>query len=198
VHIQDFGGAPELDVATVIRVNPAKTATTLAVAPNPADYGQAVTLTATVTPSAGNSANNGFVVFLDSGNALGVAAVDSAGVATFTTTRLSVGTHSLTAVFLGTGDYDTSTSGAVQVVIESYGAAISSDGATIPSGGPTISSGGPTIPSGGATIPSAREVKFKRKGRHFVRLDPLRVHEGRRVVLDLALTDHKGRRFSGR
>src|SRR5205823_3537658 len=48
---------------------------------------------------------------------LGVAPLDATGTATFTTTRLPLGSHSLTAVFLGTHDFTTSTSAAVPEVV---------------------------------------------------------------------------------
>jgi hypothetical protein len=122
VHIADFGGAPSLDVANVIQVAPASTTTMLTVAPSPVIAGQVVTLTATVTPSAGHALSttnpsNGFVEFEDGGLPVGVAPVDATGKATFTTTRLPLGSHSLTAVFLGSRDFDTSTSTAVPEVV---------------------------------------------------------------------------------
>jgi hypothetical protein len=122
VHIADFGGAPNLDVANVIQVAPAATTTTLSVAPSPVIANQAVTLTATVTPSAGRTLSttnpsNGFVEFEDGGLPVGVAPLDSTGKATLTTTKLSLGPHNLTAVFLGTRDFNTSTSTAVSEVV---------------------------------------------------------------------------------
>src|SRR5262249_10853755 len=60
VHIQDLAlnGAPELDVSNVIQVAAANTTTTLSASPSPSIAGQAVTLTAQVTPPAGGAANN--------------------------------------------------------------------------------------------------------------------------------------------
>jgi hypothetical protein len=117
VHIQDFAGAPELDVANVIRVTAAATSTTLSVSPSTAIASQAVTLTAKVAPSAGNTANNGFVLFEDAGAPLAVAPLDSTGAASFTTARLAPGSHDLSAVFLGTRDFTTSSSATVAEVI---------------------------------------------------------------------------------
>ena len=71
----------------------------------------------TVTPSAGQTANNGFVEFEDGGVPVGTAPVDSTGKATFTTTKLPIGSHNLTAVFLGSRDFNTSTSTAVNAVV---------------------------------------------------------------------------------
>ena len=124
VHIQDFGipRSPDLDVANVIQVAPATTTTTLAVTPSPVIANQALTLTATVTPSAGHTLNltnnsNGFVEFEDGGLPVGVAPLDSTGKATFTTTKLPLGSHNLTAVFLGSRDFNTSTSTGVTEVV---------------------------------------------------------------------------------
>jgi hypothetical protein len=117
VHIQDFSGASDLDVASVIKVAAANTTTTLSVSPSSAIAGQTVTLTAQVTPSAGNTANNGFVLFQDNGLPLAVVPVDSKGAATFNATKLSLGSHSLSASFLGTPDFNASASTAVQKVV---------------------------------------------------------------------------------
>ena len=51
------------------------------------------------------------------GRALGTAPVDSTGKATFTTTKLPIGSHNLSAVFLGSRDFNTSTSTAVNAVV---------------------------------------------------------------------------------
>jgi hypothetical protein len=48
---------------------------------------------------------------------VGVAPLDSTGTATFTTTKLPLGSHSLTAVFLGTRDFTASTSLEVSEVV---------------------------------------------------------------------------------
>jgi hypothetical protein len=117
VHIQDFAGASDVDVASVIKVAAASTTTTLSVMPRPAIAGQTVTLTAQVTPSAGHAANNGFVLFQDNGLPLAVVPADSTGAASFTTTKLPLGAHSLSASFLGSSDFTASTSTAVQEVV---------------------------------------------------------------------------------
>jgi hypothetical protein len=113
VDISDFAGASGIAVTNVIQVAPAGTITALSVSPGPAFASQAVTLTAQVTPSAGLASADGFILFQDQGLPLGVAQVDSTGAASFSTTRLSPGSHSLSAVFLGTASFITSTSVAV-------------------------------------------------------------------------------------
>ncbi|WP_326608936.1 Ig-like domain repeat protein [Streptomyces scopuliridis] len=91
-------------------VNKAGTSTVLASAPDPSVFGQAKTLTATVTAVApGGGTATGTVSFFDGVTLLGTATL-SGGVATFTTSTLSVGSHSLTAVYNGSGSFNTSTS----------------------------------------------------------------------------------------
>jgi hypothetical protein len=117
IQIQDLGGAPELDLADVIQVAPATTTTVLSVSPSPAIVNQPVILTATVTPSAGHASNNGFVEFEDAGVPVAVAPVDSTGKASATTTLLPLGSHPLTAVFLGSRDFTASSSQPVSELV---------------------------------------------------------------------------------
>ncbi len=85
------------------------TATVLTAAPNPVITGQSVTLTATVTP-APTLTPAGTVSFFSGSTLLGTADVNSSGVATFTTTTLSAGSLSITAVYSGNSGSATSTS----------------------------------------------------------------------------------------
>ena len=93
------------------------TTTSLTASPNPAGYGQLVTLTATVTPSIPGVTTPGSVTFLDGGTAIGTAALNGAGLATVTTSGLAVGTHALTASYGGTGSLGGSTSAPVAETI---------------------------------------------------------------------------------
>jgi large repetitive protein len=69
--------------------------------PNPSSYGVAVTFTATVTGN-GSIAPTGTVNFLDGATQIGSAAITgTSGVATFTTSALTSGTHAITAAYLG-------------------------------------------------------------------------------------------------
>ena len=70
--------------------------------------GQSETITATVTGVAGAAAPTGQVTFTADGSTLGTGTVTTSnGItrATFTTSALTVGTHSLTAVYAGDADY---------------------------------------------------------------------------------------------
>jgi subtilisin family serine protease len=88
-------------------VNKAGSATVLASSQNPSTEGQTVTFTATVSPSAAT----GTVKFWDGGSVqLGTSSLNAAGVATYSTSGLTAGDHSITAEYSGDGNYTTSTS----------------------------------------------------------------------------------------
>jgi hypothetical protein len=101
-------------------VNLYGSATTLTAAPNPAGTGQTVTLTAGVTGT-GPAIPGGMVTFYDGATQLGQATLDATGHATYSTTTLALGTHTLTAVYAGTATYSASTSAAVSEVIQTPG-----------------------------------------------------------------------------
>jgi hypothetical protein len=85
---------------------------------NPSDYGAPVTFTATVTPTGGTPAPTGTVTFLDSGTALGnPVQLGSNLQATFTTSTLTAGTHTITASYSGDSYNSASTSAQVSQVI---------------------------------------------------------------------------------
>lgn len=92
-------------------VNKAPTATALVSAPNPSLFGDAATLTATITvPPPGAGTPTGTVTFSDRGFVLGTSPLTAAGQATFTTAGLQVGTHALVATYGGDGNFLASTS----------------------------------------------------------------------------------------
>jgi autotransporter-associated beta strand protein len=90
------------------------TATTLSADVNPVAFGRPVTLTATVSVPAPGTASpaGGTVTFFDGATALGTATVAANGRATFTTSALGVGAHSLTATLAAAGELAASTSAA--------------------------------------------------------------------------------------
>ena len=75
-------------------------------------YGQPVTFTATVTPSVGVGPT-GTVQFQIDGNDVGSPVALSGNTASYTTSTLSAGSHSVVAVYGGDGNYAGSTSSAV-------------------------------------------------------------------------------------
>lgn len=93
---------------TTQTVNPRSTTTTLMATPNPSTVGQPVTFTATV--SCGGFTPTGTVTFTVDGSTVATVAVNNAGVASFATSSLAVGTHAITAAYSGDADCATSTS----------------------------------------------------------------------------------------
>ncbi len=61
----------------------------------------------------------GTVVFLDGGTQIGTGSVGTGGVATYSNSTLTVGSHTITAQYSGDSNYASSTSPAVQVTITS-------------------------------------------------------------------------------
>ena len=88
------------------------TATELAISSNSTQYGDPVTLTATVTPSAAT----GTINFVDGSIVLGTGTV-SGGIATLTTTAIHAGGYTIKADYLGDGNYGDSTSSPVALTV---------------------------------------------------------------------------------
>ncbi len=86
---------------------------TVASSLNPATSGQTVTFTATVTPAAAT----GTVSFYDGSTLLSSATLTN-GVATYSSSSLALGTHSITADYSGSSSYGASYSSAVSEVIK--------------------------------------------------------------------------------
>jgi uncharacterized delta-60 repeat protein len=77
---------------------------------NPAPAGTDVTLTANYAPSiAGHSQVTGAVTFMDGSSPIGSPQTLAGGVASVTTASLSLGNHTITAVYSGDGNYKGST-----------------------------------------------------------------------------------------
>jgi uncharacterized repeat protein (TIGR01451 family) len=95
--------------SATLTVTPLASTTTLVSSLNPSGSGQAVIFTATVA----GSSPTGTVTFKDGATTLGTGALDGAGRATFTTSSLSVGSHSITAAYGGDTNNAASTSTAL-------------------------------------------------------------------------------------
>jgi len=99
-------------------VGQAGTTTLVAVSPSPSVYGQSVTFTATigvVTPGAGTP--TGSVTFMDGSTTLGTGTLNGTGTASFTTSALAIGSHAITAVYGGDGNFTTSNSNAASQIV---------------------------------------------------------------------------------
>lgn len=97
----------------------AATSTVLASAPNPSQVGQAVTFTATVTSASGPGTPTGTVSFQEGDTTLGTAALSPDATATFTTSSLAAGAHTVTAVYSGDAAFAGSTSAPVTQTVSS-------------------------------------------------------------------------------
>src|SRR5262249_37264965 len=119
-----YGGSPSFLASTSAAVTQpvnVLTTTTVASTPNPSVTGQAVTLTATVSPVApGTGVPTGTVTFMDGATSVGTATL-AAGSASLTTSALGVGSHSLTAVYNGAAPFLGSASSATTQIVNQGG-----------------------------------------------------------------------------
>ena len=98
---------PDTDNMTVTKGD---TTVATTASPNPSVFGQLVTFTATVSSGLAIPIPTGTVTFKDGAITLGTATLDGNGRATFTTTALEVGSHTITAVYAGDANFNGSTS----------------------------------------------------------------------------------------
>ena len=105
------GSASGVLVETIVAPTTISTTTTLSSSANPQVVGSGVTFTATVSPSTSSSGSpTGTVTFYDGTTDLGSATLDANLSASFSTSSLTQGTHSITAVYNGSTSFAASTS----------------------------------------------------------------------------------------
>jgi hypothetical protein len=92
------------------------TTTTLAVSSTNPSYGQQLTFTATVTPSA-EYAPDGWVAFYNGSSLVGMSQVGAGGIASYSTTYLSPGEYSIRAIYAGSTTHFGSESAATGVTV---------------------------------------------------------------------------------
>jgi len=112
--ITDSAGASPTTRNLTVLLNTRGTVGSVTSFPNPSSLGQAVTFTANVHPSVPGSAYlagklTGTVTFLDGSTTLGSATLVS-GYASFVTSGLNKGTHTITAAYSGDSKYNAATS----------------------------------------------------------------------------------------
>jgi MYXO-CTERM domain-containing protein len=90
--------------------------TALGSSENPSTFGDSVTFTATVTDNSGGATPTGTIEFDSDGVQIGSGTLDGSGVATFTTTTLPGGSHTISAIYSGDGTHASATGSLVQVV----------------------------------------------------------------------------------
>ena len=145
--------------STTLWVDQAGTSTALAASSNVSALGQSVTFTATVRPMApGGATPSGTVTFMDGTKNLGTGTLDSNGKASVTTAALTIGIHSITASYGGSGNFTVSSA----VVTQTVGL-IATTTAIIASPSPSASGRSVTFTatvSAGSTVPTG-SVTFK-------------------------------------
>ena len=97
--------------------NSQTTTTALSSSPNPSSYGEAVTFTATIIPQFGGQVT-GTVTFKNGSATLGSVVV-SGNAASAPISTLATGTHSITAIYSGGGDFSGSTSMPLTQLVQS-------------------------------------------------------------------------------
>ena len=97
----NFNGSSDAMHQIVTKIH---TTTTVDSSVNPSVHGQSVTFTATVT----GGTPTGVVHFYNNGVLMGTHTLNASGIATFTTSTLSVGTHPITAEYVGDATHEES------------------------------------------------------------------------------------------
>ncbi|HXB74864.1 MAG TPA: Ig-like domain-containing protein [Candidatus Acidoferrales bacterium] len=98
-------------------VHASGTTTAVAASPNPSNLGQSVAFTATVAAvPPGTGTPTGMVTFQDGNIVLGQVPLNGSGVASFSTSGLALGSHTVTAVYASDSIFAASSGSKVQVV----------------------------------------------------------------------------------
>lgn len=132
-----FGGSTNDNKSTsntvvqIVNVNTA--AIDLTASPNPAQVGQAVTLTVSASGIM-LGATTDTVTFYDGSNSIGSAPLNAAGVASISTSSLTLGTHSITATLAATTTHTSATSAPVSEVIIQAGFSFTGSSITLLTG----------------------------------------------------------------
>jgi hypothetical protein len=148
-----------------LTVTQASTSTTLTSSPNPSSFGQSVTFTATVSVVApGGGTPTGNVDFKEGATTIGSGTLSTVGgvqQATFSTTTLTVATHNVTATYVGSTNFATSTSGSVAQVVNPIATTLTADPATGTYGGTVTLKA--TLKNGSTPV-SGKTVSFTLNG----------------------------------
>jgi len=108
---------PTFTIAFVQRIGPQPTATSVTiVGASQVTVGTPVNFTAKVNSSFGTP--TGSVIFKDGTNSLGAGVLDNSGTATLSTSFSALGTHSVTANYLGDLNFNASTSAAITITVQ--------------------------------------------------------------------------------
>jgi hypothetical protein len=105
-------------VGVLLNTTVSATATALTSSPNPSQFHQLVTFTATVKSLDFPGVPTGTVTFYKGSTEMGASTLDKKAVAAFKTSDLSVGTHSITAKYSGDTNFEPSTSPVLHQVVQ--------------------------------------------------------------------------------
>jgi hypothetical protein len=137
---------------------------------NPTVFGQSVTFTATVTANAPSTAvvNTGTVTFLDGVTPLATVSVSATGVATFSTSSLTVGAHTITATFSDGANFNSSSGSTTQTVnpADTSTSVVSSVNPTVFGQSVTFTATVTAVAPSGATV-NTGTVQFRIDGVNF-------------------------------
>ncbi len=159
-----YSGSPALvggsSAALSQQVNAATATVSLASSGNPSVFGQAITLNISVTAGGSGSIPTGTVNVLDGGSIIFTGVLDSSGKAADAVSTLSLGTHTLTARYLGDTNYGPATSAPITQTVNKSNAAVNLSSAINPSvfgqglsfAVAVAASGGTGIPTGTVTL----------------------------------------------
>jgi hypothetical protein len=126
VAAADFNHDRAIDLATAnlstnnvsVLMNSGGTFVTTTSSENPAPLGQSVTFTATVTPSLTTQVPTGTVKFADGATILATVSLDQNGQASFTTSGLGLGTHTIRTKYSGDPSFNPNTGKALSQIIQ--------------------------------------------------------------------------------
>ncbi len=183
------GESPASNEASATPFAPIATSTALASAPNPSAFGQSVTFTATVT--SGNGVPAGTVTFTEGATVWASnVAVSGAGQAAFSTTALSVGSHTLTATFTGASGWlgSSGTNGGAPHVVSpapttvTFISAAAQDGWVLESGENTNAGGSLNATSGNNSALRVGDNNQDRQYKTVVSFDTSSIPDGATIV----------------
>jgi hypothetical protein len=120
VYSGDSNYATSVSNPSIVTVNKGASAVSVTSSAITANYGSSVTFTASVTGP--ENPPTGTVTFMDGATTIGSGTLNSSGVATFTTSVLLAGSHSITAVYGGDSQLTTATSSALTQTIQAVAA----------------------------------------------------------------------------
>ena len=149
-----------ISTSTTVTAGLSGTTLALTASSSTANPGQLVTFTATVTSTSNAQSPSGSVSFFDGMTFLGTGIVN-AGVASFQTSSLSAGIHTITAVYGGDQTFSPSTSAPLSETVGPSFTVVLSAPPTSTTLGTSLTLTGHVTPAPGGTLPAGMTVIFR-------------------------------------